>query len=92
MCLTGAAMTIETLVKRLAEASYGVRCNSLYSSVLEDRAMDAHIVIAVMHEYARARGFSNFEQLDRFMTPPPPAVVQHPTHHSTLAFEERQKA
>lgn len=84
-------MTSEPLVKRLAETSYSVRCNPTYTSILEDRAMDRHIVIAVMHDYARARGFSSLEHMERFLTPPPPPQVNGVEHESTVDFVERRK-
>lgn len=84
-------MTMQSLVNRLAETSYSVRCNPTYTAILEDRAMDRHIVIAVMHDYARARGFSSLEHMERFLTPPPAPHVNEAAHESTVDFVERRK-
>lgn len=71
----------EALFDKLTDESHFVRTNRTYKDILESKAMDRHIVCAVLEKYARVQGFPNFEALNRFLSPT--------TRHDTLSFVER---
>ena len=59
----------QDIVELCADESFGVRTNTTHAGIMADRRLDVYLVNVVIEKLARLYGFSNFDHMNRFLTP-----------------------
>lgn len=63
-------MIDEKLLENLTASVHRIRTDPTYRDMQEGRAMDRNIAVTILDDYAKSRGFSNLQHMDRHLAPP----------------------